>query len=188
MSFKDLLDLGEKNINYDFNSKCMMINKHCLLKTVILEFLEKRNNMPMLIAKIENDKAKRGELLKYKKMFKTSFCKCFYCESRLEMKFVHVDHFIPWSFIPEDEAWNLVLACNECNCKKSDSLAQKTYLNSLIDRNHEYGSEIKDLGKSLQNLDADAKTEVNSTRTWESEMLSRYKDCKNHGFTLVQMP
>ena len=77
---------------------------------------------------------------------------------------------------------------NECNCKKSDSLAQKTYLNSLIDRNHEYGSEIKDLGKSLQNLDADAKTAVNSTRTWESEMLSRYKDCKNHGFTLVQMP
>ena len=80
------------------------------------------------------------------------------------LKFVHVDHFIPWSFIPEDEAWNLVLACNECNCKKSDSLAQKTYLDSLIGRNHEYGSEIADLAKSLQDLDADAKTEVKRVR------------------------
>ena len=199
--FHNLKNSPKNNIFYNYDSKHMMINpqsllffknnKHCLLKTVVLEwskFLEKRNNMPMLISKIENDKAKRGELLKYKKMFQTSFCKCFYCESRLVKKFVHVDHFIPWSFIPEDEAWNLVLACNECNCKKSDSLAQKTYLNSLIDRNHEYGSEIKDLGKSLQNLDTDAKTEVNSTRTWESEIFSRYKDCKNHGFTLVQMP
>ena len=199
--FQNLKNSQGDNIFYNYDSKHIMItpqtllffknNKHCLLKTVVLEwskFLEKRNNMPMLISKIENDRAKRGALLKYKKMFQTSFCKCFYCESGLDMKFIHVDHFIPWSFIPEDEAWNLVLACNECNCKKSDSLAQKTYLNSLISRNHEYGPEIKDLGKSLQNLDADAKTEVNSTRTWESEILSRYKDCKNHGFTLVQMP
>ncbi len=199
--FQNLKNNTEKNIFYDYDSKHMLIhpesllffknNKHCLLKTVVLEwskFLEKRNNIPMLIAKIENDRAKRGTLLKYKKMFETSFCKCFYCESRLQKKFVHVDHFIPWSFIPEDEAWNLVLACNECNCKKSDSLAQKSYLTSLIDRNYQYGSEIRDLAKSLHNLNADAKTVINSTRTWESEILSRYKNCKNHGFTMVQMP
>ncbi|MDI1495672.1 MAG: HNH endonuclease [Cenarchaeum symbiont of Oopsacas minuta] len=201
--FQNLPNLGsdDKNVFYNFDSKRIMIrpevllffkiNKHCLLKTVVLEwskFLERRNNMPMLISKIENDIVRRGNLAKYKKMFAYDFYKCFYCECRLYQKSIHVDHFIPWSYIFEDDAWNLVLACNECNCKKSDSLAQKSFLTSLIDRNYEYGSKINGLAKSLQELGTDAKMGKNLTHTWESEMVSRYKNCKNQGFTLVTMP
>lgn len=36
---------------------------------------------------------------------------CFYCGRKLSPKRIDVDHFIPWSFIKDDNLWNLVLAC-----------------------------------------------------------------------------
>ena len=47
----------------------------------------------------------------------------------------HVDHFIPWSYIQNDNLWNLVLSCQACNGKKSDKLASGKYLHKLLPRN-----------------------------------------------------
>ena len=95
------------------------------------------------------------------------------------MPSIHVDHFIPWSYIFEDSAWNLVLACQECNCKKSNSLAQPKFLNYLIERNSKYENQIPILKKSLAMLD--------SGRGWEPEIMRHYNSCKEYGFLQIHM-
>lgn len=48
----------------------------------------------------------------------------------------HVDHFIPWSFVKNDNIWNLVLSCSECNLKKNNKIPNYKYLIKLIERNN----------------------------------------------------
>ena len=61
--------------------------------------------------------------------------KCFYCGKPVTKLNVEVDHFIPWSFIKDDQLWNFVLACPTCNSKKRDKLAQDYFLNKITERN-----------------------------------------------------
>ncbi|MEO9309226.1 MAG: HNH endonuclease signature motif containing protein, partial [Nitrososphaera sp.] len=157
-------------------------NYAVLLKLVILEwakFLERVNTMPRLIAKIESAEVKRHSLQRYVKIFK-DFRYCFYCNTSLDSSHIHVDHFIPWSYIFEDESWNLVLACNKCNQHKHDSLADSTFLNELIVRNKTYQHKISDLKKSLLKLD--------SGKGWEKEIIHHYENCKLYGFSEVKIP
>ena len=179
----------QKNIFYDFDDDKQYItlfpqaavflnqNYAVLFKTVILEwskFLEKINTFPRLIAKIETDEARRRSLTHYLNTYK-DVKHCFYCNGTLnKMPSTHVDHFIPWSYIFEDSAWNLVLACQECNCKKSNSLAQFKFLNYLIERNSKYENQIPVLKKSLTMLDLG--------RGWEPEIKRHYNNCKDYGF------
>lgn len=120
-------------------------NYELLNKLVILEwakFLEKTNFTPNLISKIESfGKSKRKSLSKFRKILNEIDNKCFYCDSKLEEKNAHVDHFIPWSYIFEDNEWNFVLSCNDCNLKKSDLLANEQYLEKIIRRNKIKGFE-----------------------------------------------
>ena len=139
-------------------------NYNFLFKAVILEwakFLEKINTIPRIISKIESEEIRRRALSSYKKIFR-EYHSCFYCSSKLKEGEIHVDHFIPWSYIFEDESWNFVLACQDCNLKKSDRLAQKTFLDKLILRNKNDGEKIKKLSKSLRDLSPEGR--------WESEI------------------
>lgn len=157
-------------------------NYSILLKLVILEwarFLEKVNTLPRLIAKIESAEAKRGALRKYVKIFK-DFKHCFYCNSSLDMETTHVDHFIPWSYVFEDESWNLVLSCSKCNSRKNDSLAGRSFLEELIRRNERYQDKITELKRSLLKLDAG--------KGWEREIEHHYENCKSYGFSEIRMP
>tara|TARA_Y100000782_G_C9970282_1_gene175634 strand:- start:19 stop:498 length:480 start_codon:yes stop_codon:yes gene_type:complete len=159
------------------------------MKSVILEwskFLEKINTLPRLIAKVQSADVSRSKLKKYEEIFK-DFRNCFYCNASLDGPRTHVDHFIPWSYIFEDEAWNLVLACEGCNLKKSDSLAgpadvdyKSHWCDELIKRNHDYRKEIKPLGKSLQDLDAG--------KGWDTEINRHYRNCVEYGFNVVSLP
>ena len=56
-------------------------------------------------------------------------------EKRLSPDKIDVDHFIPWSFIKDDNLWNLVLSCPTCNRRKNDRLPDGEYLTDIIDRN-----------------------------------------------------
>lgn len=60
---------------------------------------------------------------------------CFYCRKPLKENAIHVDHFIPWSFIKDDQLWNFVLACPKCNESKRDKLPSEFYLERIIERN-----------------------------------------------------
>jgi len=128
-----------------------------LFKSVILEwakFLEKINkSLPKLISKIENEDVPRTSLKKYEKVLTPFFKNCFYYDDLLEYKKTHVDHFIPRVYIREDEIWNLVLSCKDCNCVKLGSLAPKTFRDNLIQRNKNFQIKINGLEKSLQMLD-----------------------------------
>lgn len=114
-------------------------NYDLLHKSLILEwakFLEKTNFTPRLIAKIENlGEHKRSSLTKYKKILKDIDNNCFYCNENLDNETIHIDHFIPWSYIFDDDIWNLVLSCSTCNLKKSDYLATEECLLKIEKRN-----------------------------------------------------
>jgi hypothetical protein len=177
---------------YDDDSAQLMLKPHALeffnrnysvlIKTVILEwskFLERINTLPRLIAKIESAEMKRGSLVRYVKIFK-DFRNCFYCNTSLDQTEKNVDHFIPWSYLFEDEAWNLVLACKKCNSKKSDSLADTYFCTELIKRNSTYQHQIDVLKKSLVNLDAG--------KGWEVEIKHHYRNCGEYGFGRTRLP
>lgn len=159
-------------------------NHAILTKAVLMEwakFLERINpSLPMLVAKIERDEARRGSLAPYKKLYLKHWSHCFYCRGRLEWDYTHVDHLIPWSYLFDDNAWNLVLACQECNCRKSNSLPQEEFRGSLIHRNDKYYSLMPKMKKSLDLLDAG--------RGWKLEITEQYERCLEYGFGVTRMP
>lgn len=102
-------------------------------------FLEKYNDQgdtTNLLLKVEN-LSRRSSLAQFYHLLESYFNRnCFYCGKAIKKKdVVHVDHFIPWSFVQADQLWNLVLSCRVCNFFKSDRLIDNIYLNALIDRN-----------------------------------------------------
>ena len=186
----------ETRVFYDYNDDEKKIylkseafeffkKNHDVLSRVVLvewaKYLEKINDrLPKLIAKIDQDNVKRTPLAQYKKLFSKYTDHCFYCCNNLEKNRIDVDHFIPWSYIFDDNAWNLVLACRDCNCKKSNSLAKDNFLNDLIERNEKYYKRINKLQNSLDML---------STKNgWSAEIKNHYENCKKYGFNEISLP
>ena len=103
------------------------------------QFMEKINDDSVLLRvleKLELSTPRRKDLSIYREILKREFeeCNCFYCGKNLRGS-IHVDHFIPWSFIKEDKAWNFVLSCPMCNIRKKDRLVSEDYLKRIILRN-----------------------------------------------------
>ncbi len=140
-----------------------------------IKYLERVNHgLPMLAAKIDNEEAERGSLKQYRNAFFEYSKDCFYCNGRLERDCIHVDHFIPWSYLFDNDAWNLVLACPSCNLQKSDSLPPKTFVDELIKRDSQYEKTMEMMRKSLLRLSFKG--------PWEKEIHSHYAICKEYGF------
>ena len=101
-------------------------------------FLERVNENSIvdhLLSKIEKS-TERKNLTYYRDILFQEFeKKCFYCGKPVSYGKVEVDHFIPWSFIKDDNLWNFVLACPDCNGKKSNKLAETAYLDKIVTRN-----------------------------------------------------
>jgi len=127
---------------------------HELMKLLIYEwakFLERTNFTPRLIAKLESlGIQKRKSLTKFKKILLSQIGKrCFYCNDPVDSDNLHVDHFIPWSYVFEDNIWNLVISCSNCNLKKSDSLAPLKCVDKIEQRNqkcdfNQYGKDVRE--------------------------------------------
>lgn len=154
--------LPSKNQRYiEFTSEThrfLKDNYYELSKILIFEwakFLEKTNFTPKLIAKIENlGRHKRESLIKYKKiLLQQSDSQCFYCNEEVNHNDIHIDHFIPWSYIYEDSIWNLVISCSSCNLKKSDNLAPRSYIVKIQTRNDQlkFNEYKKDLVEYYEN-------------------------------------
>lgn len=145
------------------------------------KFLEKINSsLPMLVSKIERAESRRRSLAWYRKNYAGHARHCFYCSCRLERGRIDVDHVIPWSYMFEDDPWNLVLACSGCNRKKSDSLPEKEFLDTLIGRNLAHRDSIPRLRRSLDLLD--------SGRGWQPEIRGHYDSCEEYGFGVQALP
>ncbi len=152
-------------------------NRALLTRALLAEwvlYLERVNHgLPKLAAKIDGIK-KKGSLKKYKDVLYRHAKNCFYCRNRLMPGRIHVDHFIPWSYMLDDSMWNLVLACPECNSDKSNSLPGDAYLPGLIARNERCAG-VDEMRKSLRRL-------AGGTKTWEEEIRSHYSVCGECGF------
>lgn len=122
------------------------------------KFLEKVNDDSVqdhLLNKLDKS-TERENLSVYREILFNEFESktCFYCGKPLRGK-IHVDHFIPWSFIKDDQLWNFVLTCPTCNTSKNSKLPQKSYLLKLEDRNSIIiNTETIDLSKYMHNYDS----------------------------------
>ena len=102
-------------------------------------YMEKVNDdsvLDHLLTKIEIS-TQRNNLAIYRRILFEEFESktCFYCGKLLKQDAIHVDHFIPWSFIKDDQLWNFVLACPKCNESKKDKLPDEMFLERIIRRN-----------------------------------------------------
>lgn len=160
-------------------------NYSFLSKVIILEwakYLEKINHgLPMLISKIEGNIPSRSALEKIKSMLLKHSNICFYCSNLLsnDKQMIHADHFIPWSFIFEDEIWNLVLSCRKCNLKKHSSLPPKQFIKLLVRRNDQLCNIIFGMKKSLLKLDPGL--------LQEKTIMKHYQNCMDYGFTVTHL-
>ncbi len=124
----------------------MMKHKHELERLnyyAWAKFLESINDdvnvLAGIIEKLELASPERTDLSLYRELLShEKYGKnCFYCGQKLSGE-IHVDHFIPWSFIENDKIWNLVLSCPTCNESKKDKLPTKKYLLKLVERNKSF--------------------------------------------------
>ncbi len=124
---------------------------------------------------------RRNNLSYYRRILYNEFHQdtCFYCGRPLKSTAIHVDHFIPWSFIKDDKIWNFVLSCPNCNTAKNDNLADPLYLNELEIRNEQFKLNSDSYTSStLENAYQWAKKNGYSN-TWKPKNTSYY-DLLNH--------
>lgn len=112
-----------------------LTNYHLAL---FLEKFNEKGDTTNLLLKVENV-SKRSSLDQFYQVLSSFYNgKCFYCGRTIKKEAAHVDHFIPWSFVQADQLWNLVIACSSCNLFKSDKLADKFFLETIIERNNKF--------------------------------------------------
>lgn len=108
------------------------------LNHVMAKYLEKLNCLtPLITNKIDSESAKRTNLKSelQLEMSKWQNTQCFYCKNKLNKP--HVDHVIPFNFIFSTDLYNCVLACQQCNCTKSDMLPHRDFFDNVLERNDE---------------------------------------------------
>lgn len=194
--FQNLAD-GNRTVNrqsfYEYDRKTISLKPEALLffkrnhrlltEAVILEwakFLERINHgLPRLISKVEDPLPQRKSLEVYKRILRQGSDLCFYCGKPLveDTRFVHADHFIPWSYVYEDELWNLVLTCRRCNLRKHSSLPQVDFVRKLV-RSYDL-QKTGELKKSLLRLDASG--------NYEMALNRYYQSCLDYGFSAVRL-
>ena len=174
-------EFDNKKIIVNPNAMQFFIHYRMLLEPfVVLElakFLDNIKSSPGIVSKIEAPKFDRTTLKPQERVLNKYFKNCFYCNENLDGVKIHVDHFIPFSYIFENKYWNLVLSCSACNLYKSDSLA-KDFQMELIKRNNDFRDEIDDLRKDLKKLDM---------YDWEKEFDRIYRNCRQYGFSEIEM-
>ncbi|MFX1569664.1 MAG: HNH endonuclease [Promethearchaeota archaeon] len=60
---------------------------------------------------------------------------CFICDKEILDKELSLDHVIPWSYLFEDNLWNLVYVHKKCNSTKSNMIPNKIEIEKLENRN-----------------------------------------------------
>ena len=126
------------------------------LNSVLAKYLEKLNRLtPQILNKIDNEDKKRTVLKEEIriKMSRWQDSQCFYCNNKLYRP--HVDHVIPFNYIFTTDLYNCTLACQQCNCTKSDMLPDLDLFDKVIDRNRKHTDYLKTI-----NLQYDEKSYI----------------------------
>lgn len=120
-------------------------------------------------------KKERENLSVYREILRKEFEEdtCFYCGKKLHAN-MHVDHFIPWTFVKDDKLWNFVLSCPTCNERKNNRVPNQNYLIKLEDRN----KKIKLSQNMLIQTDFENYSDDLLKRMWRYAKLSGIKEYK----------
>lgn len=108
------------------------------INSSLAKYLEKLNRMtPQIANKIDNELKSRISLKAEIQLWmnQQQDSRCFYCEQKFQRP--HVDHVIPFNYVFSTDPYNCTLACQQCNCTKSDMLPHKDLFNNIIERNRE---------------------------------------------------
>ena len=92
-----------------------------------IKYLQDRNpGVPGIIYKLEPENEKQRKLQNVRKLwaavFDISDIRDIYSGNPLEKKKYEIDHFVPWTFITNDEMWNLMPVNSSLNSSKRDRL------------------------------------------------------------------
>ncbi len=105
------------------------------LKYNLVEYLQRRNpNVPGVIDKLSPQKERDlDDIRKYWKMIMTvSPVIEIYGNGELTEKDISIDHFVPWSYVANDEMWNLHPTTKSINSAKSNYLPRwESYFKKL---------------------------------------------------------
>ena len=130
------ISLDEDIIEFLYTHKTLLKKG---LTGVLGKYLEKINHTtPQILNKIDSEDKKRKALKQELqiKMNKWQDSQCFYCKNKLNK--MHVDHVIPYNYVFTTEPYNCALACQQCNCTKSDMLPDRDLFDKVIERNREF--------------------------------------------------
>lgn len=114
------------------------------LNNMIVKYLEKMNRFtPKIANKVDMELGYRRHLENKSKerLEDHQDCRCFYCTRRIEK--YHVDHVIPHNYVFSTDVYNCVLACRQCNCKKSDRLPEKSAFKLVLERNDDLADHMR---------------------------------------------
>lgn len=151
------LNLGSKKIDniYEYtkgNDKLIMpktnlleLNRNHLIVFDTINFrwtsiLEGFNHSPRISKKvkvIDIKKVKRKPLGKFKEYieYENKENICFICGKKIVNETPSIDHIIPWSYLYDDNLWNLVFTHKNCNSRKSNIIPNEEMVNRLEERN-----------------------------------------------------
>ena len=117
-----------------FMSRNYVVLRYSVLARWSLRLENLNPSMIKIMTKLSREKIKRSALKKFHDMLIKYVDTCFYCDTRLGDD-TEVDHFIPWSYVLEDNLWNMVLACGSCNRKKGNQLPDVHRLEDIYAQN-----------------------------------------------------
>lgn len=138
-----------------------------------LEQVNDDNSLIRVIDKLELATPRRENLSVYREILRKEFEEdtCFYCGKKLQNS-IHVDHFIPWSFIKDDKMWNFVLSCPACNLKKNNKIPNPDYIVKIEERN----KRIQQVENVIIQNDFDAYSDGLIECMWKYAKLSGVKE------------
>ena len=104
------------------------------------QILEAFNYAPRIAKKvrvIDLEEVKRKPLGKFKEYieYENKDKSCFICGKEIVGETPSIDHVIPWSYLYDDNLWNLVYTHGSCNSSKSNIIPSENTIKRLEDRN-----------------------------------------------------
>lgn len=130
---------------------------------------------PNLVERLSGDYGKRNQR-KFLRILEALGATCFYCGDELGTgRRVHVDHVLPFDYMGDTELWNLVLACQRCNCEKLCSLPPPRYIDKLVSRNADH-ADNEAMAESLDRM-----------MRFERGVKWHYENAKRHGYRVVRV-
>ena len=160
------------------------------IKMKKIKYLQDRNpGVPGLIYKLEPEKDNERKLENVRKLWECVIdingvgFKDIYSERHIEKKY-EIDHFIPWSYVANDELWNLIPMDGNLNSSKNNKLPDwDAYYKKFCDNQYILNETIQTNEKAREKFEKCKQHNLNSI--WPLEELYIQKIEKERFFNVL---